>query len=195
MAHGLSCSAAWGIFPDQGLNPCPLHWQVDSQPLRHPGSPCIFLIISDVENFHVLFLAFFYPVPHQLNESIIISLLCKYETQTDRKTLRQDMKPLRWPFIPEPREPTPVFYQNTGLAKFPPITETHLSVGKEPEQRASASSIGSPRLLSFSCLFNSDGARVETSTSQRRKRFVTKKWQLYPLSPAIWRHAGSTVLR
>ena len=27
VAHGLSCSAACGIFLDQGLNPCPLHWQ------------------------------------------------------------------------------------------------------------------------------------------------------------------------
>ena len=39
VAHGPSCSAARGIFPDQGPNPCPLHWQADSQPLRHPGSP------------------------------------------------------------------------------------------------------------------------------------------------------------
>ena len=39
VAHGPSCSAACGIFPDQGLNPCPLHWQADSQPLRHQGSP------------------------------------------------------------------------------------------------------------------------------------------------------------
>ena len=30
VAHGLSCSAACGIFPDQGTNPCPLHWQADS---------------------------------------------------------------------------------------------------------------------------------------------------------------------
>ena len=30
VAHGLSCSAACGIFPNQGLNLCPLHWQVDS---------------------------------------------------------------------------------------------------------------------------------------------------------------------
>ena len=30
VAHGLSCSVACGIFPDQGLNPCPLHWQADS---------------------------------------------------------------------------------------------------------------------------------------------------------------------
>ena len=39
VAHGPSCSAARGIFPDQGLNPCPLRWQADSQPLRHQGSP------------------------------------------------------------------------------------------------------------------------------------------------------------
>ena len=39
MAHGLSCSAACGIPPDQGSNPCPLHWQADSQPLCHQGSP------------------------------------------------------------------------------------------------------------------------------------------------------------
>ena len=30
VAHGLSCSLACGIFPDQGLNPCPLHRQADS---------------------------------------------------------------------------------------------------------------------------------------------------------------------
>ena len=39
VAHGPSCSAACGIFPDQGSNPCPLRWQADSQPLRHQGSP------------------------------------------------------------------------------------------------------------------------------------------------------------
>ena len=30
VAHGLSCSTACGIFPDQGSNPYPLHWQSDS---------------------------------------------------------------------------------------------------------------------------------------------------------------------
>ena len=30
VVHGLSCSVACGIFPDQGSNPCPLHWQADS---------------------------------------------------------------------------------------------------------------------------------------------------------------------
>ena len=38
VAHGPSCSAACGIFPDQGSNPCPLNWQADSQQLRHQGS-------------------------------------------------------------------------------------------------------------------------------------------------------------
>ena len=43
VAHGSSCSATCGIFPDQCSNPCPLHWQADSQPLRHQGSP-LFLV-------------------------------------------------------------------------------------------------------------------------------------------------------
>ena len=37
--HGLSCSAACGIFPDQGLNPCHFYQQADSLPLRNQGSP------------------------------------------------------------------------------------------------------------------------------------------------------------
>ena len=43
VVHGSSCSTACGIFPDQGSNPCPLHWQADSQPLHHQGSPQKFL--------------------------------------------------------------------------------------------------------------------------------------------------------
>ena len=50
VAHGPSCSAACGIFPDQGSNPCALHWQADSQPLRHQGSPrCIFFLTTLLE--------------------------------------------------------------------------------------------------------------------------------------------------
>ena len=30
VAHGLSWPMACAIFSDQGLNPCPLQWQVDS---------------------------------------------------------------------------------------------------------------------------------------------------------------------
>ena len=43
VAHGPSRSATCGILPDQGSNPCPLHWQADSQPLCHQGSPQNFL--------------------------------------------------------------------------------------------------------------------------------------------------------
>ena len=43
------------VFPDQGSNPCPLHWQADSQPLRHQGSPIVFLF------FHNFLLCYFIP--------------------------------------------------------------------------------------------------------------------------------------
>ena len=51
VAHGPSCYAACGIFPDQGSNPFSLHWQADSQPLRFQGSPCSasFAIISQTK--------------------------------------------------------------------------------------------------------------------------------------------------
>ena len=48
VAHGPSCSAACGIFPDQGSNPCHVHWQADSQPLRHQGSPYKSIFFKDV---------------------------------------------------------------------------------------------------------------------------------------------------
>ena len=41
---GLSCSAACGTFPDQGSNPCLLHWQADSSPLSHQGSQLLSLL-------------------------------------------------------------------------------------------------------------------------------------------------------
>ena len=37
VAHGLSCSAACGIFPDQGLNLCPPHWQARFLTTAPPG--------------------------------------------------------------------------------------------------------------------------------------------------------------
>ena len=55
VAHGPSCPAACGIFPDQGSNPCPPHWQADSQPLRHQGSPCLNFL--KINLFIYLFLA------------------------------------------------------------------------------------------------------------------------------------------
>ena len=47
VAHGPSRSVACGIFPDQGSNPCPLHWQADSQPLRHQGSPRLHILLKE----------------------------------------------------------------------------------------------------------------------------------------------------
>ena len=38
VAQGFSCFTACGIFPNQGLNPHLLHWQVNSLP-SHQGSP------------------------------------------------------------------------------------------------------------------------------------------------------------
>ena len=34
-----------GIFPDQGWNPPPLHWQADSLPRSHQGSPQIIIFL------------------------------------------------------------------------------------------------------------------------------------------------------
>ena len=42
--QGLSCPAAHGILPDQGSNPCLLHWQADFQPLDHQGSRIPFIL-------------------------------------------------------------------------------------------------------------------------------------------------------
>ena len=47
VVQGLGCSEAWGIFLDQGLNPCLLHWQEDSLPLSHQGGPGKLIFDSD----------------------------------------------------------------------------------------------------------------------------------------------------
>ena len=39
VAHGLNCSEACGIFPDQRLETCILHWLADSLPQSQQGSP------------------------------------------------------------------------------------------------------------------------------------------------------------
>ena len=59
VARGPSCSAACGILPDQGSNPCPPHWRADSQPLRHQGSPGLkFLTLGSVKYLCILPLTF-----------------------------------------------------------------------------------------------------------------------------------------
>ena len=39
MVLRLSCPTAHGIPPDQGSNPCPLHWQADSSAPHYRGTP------------------------------------------------------------------------------------------------------------------------------------------------------------
>ena len=58
VAHGPSFSAACGIFPDQGSNPCPLHWQADSQPLRHQGSPLLKIFKANLKYHHFTLLQY-----------------------------------------------------------------------------------------------------------------------------------------
>ena len=56
-AHGLSCSTACGSFLDQGSNPCLLHWQVDSLPLSHQGSPICYIYFKCL---FLWFISFFF---------------------------------------------------------------------------------------------------------------------------------------
>ena len=73
VAHGPSRSAACGIFPDQGWNPCPLHWQADSQPLRHQGSPQ-HLIFKILLKGYIGFIAN-NPFTYSINNNFLYSLL------------------------------------------------------------------------------------------------------------------------
>ena len=76
VAHGPSCSEACGIFPDQGSNPCALHWQADSQPLRHQGSPCSF-------KFWKYFCSKFWNQVPTLFHLLICFLTLKFEILSD----------------------------------------------------------------------------------------------------------------
>ena len=92
VAHGLSRSAACGIFPDQGSNPCPLHWQADSQPLRHQGSPLMtsepFLL--DVLNLNISTAELMVPLSNLLScvlNIITISQPARLGTKVSSSTL------------------------------------------------------------------------------------------------------------
>ena len=95
MAHRLSCSVACGIFPDQGSNLCPLHWQADSQPLRHQGSPSDLLLMNTMQWKLTLILN----LAHKRQYSSLLALLLR--TSTFRALSLQvrslaTMKPLCW---------------------------------------------------------------------------------------------------
>ena len=55
VAQGCSCSSACGIFPAQGLNPCPLHWWADFHPLYHQGSPHVSILLQILYPFRLLY--------------------------------------------------------------------------------------------------------------------------------------------
>ena len=81
LEHRLSsCSATCGIVPDQGLNPCLLHWQEGSLPFSHQGSPTKWfkkiygLIFSEI-------CLFCFP-PLQLFGSSYLSLFLRFHSQT-----------------------------------------------------------------------------------------------------------------
>ena len=83
VAHGPSFSAACGIFPDQGSNPCPLHRQADSQPLHHQGSPyntflCVYFSVNcpPLFSFQILQSSI---ISHIIVCLVINVLICPYE--------------------------------------------------------------------------------------------------------------------
>ena len=108
VAHRPSRSAACGIFPDQGSNPCPLHWQADSQPLRHQGSPSCSLL-NYWNNFPQTFsMSISFPLPwkmptdpnrkHFPNHVIVEKLKCRHKKSSQHQsncgTIRQNTKVL-----------------------------------------------------------------------------------------------------
>ena len=62
MAYGLSHPEECGIFPDQGLNLCLLHWQADSLPLSHQGSPFHLLLTTDLFQGKIHFCLLCFPI-------------------------------------------------------------------------------------------------------------------------------------
>ena len=72
-AMAFHCSMACGIAPDQGSNPCPLHWQADSYPLYHQGS-----LLSISHSFQVLGRSFLNCTPAGLSLELQAHLTCAF---------------------------------------------------------------------------------------------------------------------
>lgn len=71
--HRLSCSVARGVFLDQGLNACPLHWQMDSQSLDHQRSPPLSFLQSN--------LPIYFPLLSQLHPNFL-TLCCSFSNMS-----------------------------------------------------------------------------------------------------------------
>ena len=84
VAHGPSCSAACGILPDQGSNPCPPHWQADSQPPRHQGSPAGGFLTTAPPGKSLVFLKSSYETVHIILDNFHCEkVLCYSEAKSD----------------------------------------------------------------------------------------------------------------
>ena len=98
VAHGFSCPTACGIFPDQGLNLCLLHWQVDPSPLSHQGSPRSLILSWDLElkglRHLLVYLPSLQPVGLCLGQSEFM-LLLKCAEGTSITSLRNAFSVLR----------------------------------------------------------------------------------------------------
>ena len=69
VVYRLSCSWACGIFLDQGSNLCLLHWQVNSLPLSHQGSPIIiFASIYSLNFMQYIFSVQFYNYSNKVHD-------------------------------------------------------------------------------------------------------------------------------
>ena len=80
VAHWLSCPMACGIFLDQGLNPCLLHWQADSLSVSHQGSPAPSFILLFVVVVKVLFRNIHLPLPYpgeRKNKVLVHAWACR----------------------------------------------------------------------------------------------------------------------
>ena len=78
VAHGPSCFVACGIFPDQGSNPCPLHWQADSQPLRHQGSPAFLFFIINFLCLKIIIIIFNWNVVDVLHNDLTFEYIMEW---------------------------------------------------------------------------------------------------------------------
>ena len=54
MEHELSCPMTCGIFLDQGLNLCPLFWQVEFLITGPPGKSIVIIIAEDKRKLETL---------------------------------------------------------------------------------------------------------------------------------------------
>ena len=146
-AHEPSCSAACGIFPDQGSNPCPLHWQADSQPLRHQGSPCPVIFV------HVVPSAIRCSFPGYLLDSLLNSRTCA------RTIKLQEASPL-----------APWMSHHINLTEFPSICITIFKEAQEAHviTRRNHLSLGLNRIQPGSSVITHITARLSILPSVQR---------------------------